>query len=135
MKHPDTDALLQAILETLQEPERTSVQQHVSGCPECAAQMKELESQVQTITRVAFPSVEIVPPRLPVRHAAGKSILKAAAVLVLGFLMGYATAHLAEREPRSIVGQRLQPTTIPVSTTRNTPSEAIDCATLLRSPR
>jgi hypothetical protein len=136
MKHPETDTLLQAILETLQEPELTSVQHHVSGCPECAAHWKELEGQVQTITGVAYPSGEIVPPRLPARHVLGKSILKAAAVLVMGFLMGYATAHLAEEEPRTIVGQRLQPATIPVTTTRNTPSEAIDCATLLlRAPR
>ena len=127
MNHPDEDMLLQYVLETLDEAGAREVRVHIDACAACRHTCVTMESQVQQMGSATFP-VDI--PSLPLprsmRRTHAMFILRAAATLIVGFMLGYATALMSRPEKEIVTGQQYTPTVPRVSISRPTPCEQVD---------
>jgi hypothetical protein len=108
MMHLDEDTLLKFVLETLEGQDRSAVAKHLAKCERCAALKQTLQMRVD---RLATIDMDIDVPRAP-RIGAPESHAQTwrwVAVLVVGFLLGYLSAHLSDTERPIPVPQRLTP--------------------------
>jgi hypothetical protein len=132
MNHPDEDTLLKFVLEVLDASEARDLKSHVDACASCRRTCNTLERQVRQMGAVSFP---VETPDLPLPQAPRRSsamfILRAAAVLIVGFILGYATALIREPDMRVVISQQFRPTAPRVSVSHPTPCEQVD----IGSPR
>jgi hypothetical protein len=131
MTHPDGDTLLQFVLETLDESDNSAVREHLSACEECRERQRKLEGEITRLASVDLPVTMVAPPRLPWKVRLGSSVSKIAAVLAVGFLLGYATALLSNPVHPIPVQQRLIPAQGRVPSSGYVPCQQVD----LRTPR
>jgi len=103
MSHPHDDKLLELALELLDADASQAVRDHLRVCEECRARFERIE-RTNALLGGITPSADL--PALPVRRArvhAFRPILRAAAVLLLGFVCGYGTSLLVRPEPVTVV--------------------------------
>lgn len=126
MTHPDGDALLEFVLQTLDETENEVVRQHLSLCEQCKGEQRRLESDVKRLSTIDLPVEMVSPPRLPRTSRWLMPALKAAAVLAVGFLLGYATAQLSNPVHPIPVQQRLIPSRVAIPSSGYVPAKVVD---------
>jgi len=127
MMHPDEDTLLKYALEVLEGSEVEDVKRHLEVCDACRDQFHTIHEQLGRMKTVSFP---VETPDLPLPSTARRrtmsTVLRAAAVLLVGFILGYGTALLSEPQSSIVVSQQFRPKTPQVSVTRHTPAEQVD---------
>ncbi len=124
MNHISDDQVLAFVLGTLDEKERAQVAEHVTVCNDCAARVEEARREVNALggVQTVIPVPEIP---LPVnRGTVWREIVKAAAVLLVGFAIGWAVT--SQRAPEVV-------TVVPYAVNASAPvdsglvaSEAVD---------
>ena len=132
MTHPVDDKLLQLVLETLEEPDRTEVSQHMLHCVQCRNREQRLRQQSERIGNIEM-KIEI--PKLPSLPGTPRRFIPAwrwAAVLCIGFLLGFLTARLSDNSSPPIpVPQRLIPTHAPSSSSGYVTCRAFDLVSIV----
>lgn len=126
MIHPDGDTLLKFVLQTLDESENAAVREHVSACEQCREQEWKLEGEVKRLASIDFRVDMVAPPRLPRRSRLFSTVLRSAAVLAVGFVVGYATAELSNPVHPIPLQQRLIPAEIAVPHSGYIPCQEVD---------
>lgn len=109
MIHPDSDTLLQFILGTLAESDRSSVAEHLARCEKCSQIRQELLAEVQRLENIDIHVDTPAPPAFPRRSRRTLAASRWAAVLAAGFLLGYLTARIETPLPYVPVQQHLVP--------------------------
>jgi hypothetical protein len=130
MTHPNTDTLLKFVLQTLEEPDEPIVREHLAACDQCRELQQNMQREVQRLGRINLPIEIPVAPRLPRRLRVPMAVLRLAAVLAVGFLMGYATAQLSQPVSSVPVQQRLIPARVAEPSSGYIPCQAVDLKTM-----
>lgn len=125
-KHISEDTLLKFQLELLEGPDERRVREHLSGCEKCSRRLEDLQKQTDIIKSFELDIGETVYPLPRGRRVTFMPLLKAAAVLAIGFLAGYLTSELTRPHPVDVVGQTLIPKAQVTSISRYTPCEPTD---------
>lgn len=132
MNHLDGDTILKYALETLEPPEAHEVTTHLAVCPACRERRDALTDELRHISNLDWPVAGAVPARLPGRRSLPRFILKAAAILAVGFALGYTAARWSDRSEPPVVGQQYQPASVPVSLSQPPHCEDVDIARYYR---
>lgn len=124
IEHLNDDQMLGYVLHTLDTDEQQAVTNHLASCEKCQAAMEAVRRETETLADVHtdIPIPEIPAP--PVRIAVWREWLKIAAVLLVGFALGYAVKIQRPPEVVSVV-----PYAVNVSAPADTglvASEAVD---------
>jgi hypothetical protein len=104
MNHINDDKLLAYALEVSDsDAEHANIAAHLSDCAECRAQLEEIRKDIEVIGSVR-PSRQLleIPDRTQ-RHVTMPSILRIAALLIFGFVVGYGSSNLFFQEPVSVI--------------------------------
>ena len=97
--HPNDDTLLHYILGTLEVDMTQGVQDHLHSCPDCQSRLAAIRDDVALLRTAALP------PRVPEIPLPGDSfpisrtVIRAAAILVIGFSFGFLSATLFQDHP------------------------------------
>ncbi|HEX7571897.1 MAG TPA: hypothetical protein VF514_02310 [Bacteroidota bacterium] len=126
MTHPDADTLLKFVIQTLDESESSSVAEHLSVCEKCRDLRQKLLGEFARMGEVEFRIDTPEPPGLPRRLRMTLAVSRWAAVLAIGFLLGYLTAQLSDPVRPVVVQQRLIPTRGEVSSSGYISCQAVD---------
>ncbi|UCF77865.1 MAG: zf-HC2 domain-containing protein [Candidatus Eiseniibacteriota bacterium] len=101
MSHKSEDELLAYALEVIDDEEqRAGIEEHLDACPECRGQLESLKKDIELIggLRPCRQPFNIPTPRL--RESIAYSVLRAAAFVAIGFLVGVgASTRTQQREP------------------------------------
>jgi hypothetical protein len=103
MNHPNEDQLLSFALETdTNENEHREIADHLRTCDECRKSMATIEHDLRVIGGVR-PSRHAAPLARPRRRPITVyTLLKAAALIVLGVVVGYSSARLTAQQPATV---------------------------------
>jgi anti-sigma factor RsiW len=129
MTHPDADTLLKFVLQTLDESDTRSVMEHLQACEECRGLQQKLLGELARLGKIDFQIDIPSPPGLPRRSRLPLAVSRWAAVLAIGFLLGYMTAQLSDPVRPVVVQQRLIPTRAEASASRYVSCQALDATT------
>ena len=129
MTHPDADTLLKFALKTLDESDSSSVSAHLSVCEKCRVLQQKILGELARLEEVEIHTDVPAPPGLPRRLRLPLAVSRWAAVLAIGFLLGYMTAQLSDPVRPVVVQQRLIPTRAEVSSSGFVSCQAIDVTT------
>jgi hypothetical protein len=100
MTHKTEDQLLAYALEvTASDEERDDITAHLEACSECRERLESLEKDIELIGAVRPRRQALSMPQSSPRQTVGLAILRAAALIVVGFLVGLGTSSWADREP------------------------------------
>jgi hypothetical protein len=124
MIHPSDDKLLELALELFDDAETRSLQEHVSLCAECRARFERIRSNTDLLGSISPVSNAPPMPLWRARRPVLYPLLKAAALLVVGFLGGLAAADLVRKPEVNVVPSYLIVSSPPDSITRCPVSEA-----------
>ena len=130
MKHPDDDKLLKSVLQLLDEHEESELKNHLLQCDDCRARFERLRRETDVIGSI---EPEINKQIFPLPHARNityVTLLKVAALLLIGFMAGYGTSHLTSPECINVVGHQLKTSSPPESLTRYAACESVDMAVI-----
>jgi len=106
MNHFDEDILLKYSLDILDENKALSIKNHLAECDACTSQLNEAKKQLQVIGSFD-PMIENNNFLVPKRNNALSVWLKRAAVLIIGFIAGYATSVLSQTDQVTVIAQNL----------------------------
>ncbi|MBP1656998.1 MAG: hypothetical protein H6Q31_1599 [Bacteroidetes bacterium] len=127
MNHPDEDTLLKYVLEVLDTSDARELKGHLDACASCRLACDTIERQVRQLGTVSFP---IETPDLPLPASTRRPyvlyVLRAAAILLVGFVLGYTTALMREPEMQVVISQQFRPTAPRVSVSHPLPCEQVD---------
>jgi len=124
MNHPSEDQFLKLWLEVLDDGETRSVREHLQECSECRVRYERICAQTAALGSVR---ARIEPPAVPVKRTRVyrfSPLLKAAALLVVGFFGGLAAADLVRKPEIHVVPSYLIVSTPPDSVARCPVSDA-----------
>jgi len=107
MKHYDEDTLLKASLKILDSDEYKEVVKHLESCEECHAKYSAIVDGNEVIASYEPGLKPSIMPRLPERRAFKLRILNAAAVLLIGFGLGYVTGFANKPSMINVTKQTL----------------------------
>jgi hypothetical protein len=100
MTHRTEDELLAYALEVVDsDEERDAIAAHVAECPECRQRLEHLRQDIEVIGGVRPRRQVLRTPYPRQRLAVAHGIIRAAALVVLGFLVGLGASSWAGREP------------------------------------
>jgi anti-sigma factor RsiW len=126
MNHPNEDQLMKLALELLDTDETRQIEEHLAECEQCQQQLKELRRQTDMIGSIE-PEIDREYYPLPViKRFRSVTLLKAAALIIIGFLAGYGASQLSQPEPVNVVPQRIQVTSDEGSVKDFTVCESVD---------
>jgi anti-sigma factor RsiW len=126
MTHIDEDTLLKSVLEILDEPEETTVRDHLSSCAGCRQKLSELQRNIAALGAVDFPVIKETPRQMAKTTPLSLRVLRAAAVLAVGFLGGYVTAELSNPGQPIVVAQNFVPAPVAAPVTQYVSCEQVD---------
>jgi hypothetical protein len=126
MNHVDGDTLLKFVLETLDGQAEAAVRDHLSACDRCSQESGRLRAEIERMSGMEVRVGDINPPALPRRFRVLRTVSRMAAVLAVGFLLGYLTADLSNPSLPVAVQQRLIPNVVARTDTEYIPCAAID---------
>jgi len=133
MTHPDNDTLLRYALDTTDPGKRDTLQDHLSGCPECSEALAEISADMSLISEYhSSPDTRSRPaPPLPVlRYYSIRTAFRAAAAVAVILLGGYLATTPAGDTRVTVIPQRFTPPAIVIPAGEFAPCEAIDIAHL-----
>lgn len=120
-RHIGQDTLLKFALETLEAPAKTRVQTHLEGCSRCRKELGEIQGTMQTIEGVEVELPLEIPP-LPAARPRSMFWMRAAAILLVGFLLGFAASESRRSPTVAVVQQQILTRSPEVQ-----PAEFINC--------
>lgn len=131
MNHPTDDTLLRLVLELLDEDESHSVRGHLEMCADCRARYERMRANTDMLGSIS-PDVEA--PSLPSRTHVVRfhPLLKAAALLAVGFFGGFAASAVTNKPPVNVVPSCLVTSSPPDSIARYPVSDATAQCLVLR---
>jgi predicted anti-sigma-YlaC factor YlaD len=103
MNHLSEDKLLEYVLAIIEdESEIEAIENHLESCDDCRARLDNINKDIDAIAGVKSPIVPL--PQLPAKKSfrIGGVILRAAALLLFGFLTGYIVADYTRPEPVNV---------------------------------
>ena len=107
MKHISEDILLKSTLKLLENGEEASVQMHLSQCDECRNRYFQVKQENEIIGSFD-PQFEVEVPPLPkAKKITFMPLLKAAAILAIGFLTGFLVNEWARPNPVNVIPQNI----------------------------
>ncbi len=111
MNHPSDDLLLKAELELLDEPGARELAEHLAQCEPCRARMEKIQNDTRLLGEVRASGT--VPPLPKPRAQTGimYTLLKAAALLIVGFLAGFTASRYSCPPPVTVVQSYLTAST------------------------
>ena len=108
MNHIDNDTLLKFVLELLDDQENKRIQEHLSQCERCRATLENTQRQIDIIGSID-PEIDALHYPLPrAQHISFLPVLKAAALVLIGFVVGVGTANLHQPEQVNVVPQHIE---------------------------
>ena len=113
MNHYDDDILLKFVLEILDEQETTEVKDHISQCEQCQQRLEDIRKQTELIGNL---DLDIKAPEIPLpttKRIPMIRFLRAAAMILIGFSVGFGMAKMSSKEQVNIIPQRFQVTAAP----------------------
>ena len=126
MKHPDEDQLLNFGLHLLNVTESKELENHLLICKNCQDRLQKINSDIEVISGVEL-KIERSSFTMPkVKAYPFKSIMKMAAVLVIGFMVGYTTSFYLRPPQVNVIPHRLNVKSEPASIDRFTPCESTE---------
>ena len=105
MKHFDDDTILKFVLELLDDEESVNITEHLTKCEICTAKLRNLEKQNKLIASYN-PTMQEREIQKRENKINCSVWLKRAAVLLLGFLLGYSTSIIFQQNQVVISGQQ-----------------------------
>jgi len=126
MKHYDEDILLKLGLELLTKEEEKNIREHLSECEQCRETFSIIKGDINLIESFE-PDVEpeIIP--LPEKeNNKTRQLFKVAAILVVGFFVGFLTSDLSNPEKVIVVKQSIIKRTVMDSTGSFKTCEQVD---------
>lgn len=108
MCHFDKDTLYKYALDLLDDSDSKFIREHLKECELCEQKYNEIKDELDVISSYN-PELKIDIPQLPKQGNSGRIWLKRAAVLFIGFLLGYSTSTLMQPDKVEIVGQSFIP--------------------------
>ena len=126
MNHIDDDNLLKQALQLTDEEEEKRLNDHILQCEKCHTRFDQIKHQIDIIGSVE-PEIDI--PVYPLPRAKRMSFstwMRAAALLLLGFMMGYSVSQLSEPTDVNVIPQRLKIVSQSVSIAEFTSCEPVD---------
>lgn len=111
MNHPHDDDLLKFALELLDEQEAREIEDHTKNCRECRAKLARVREETNLLGSVQCAAAA---PEFPRKKANSRVLyvaLRAAALLLIGFLAGYGTSNLTCPPPVNVIAasEKLSP--------------------------
>ena len=106
MNHFDEEILLKYSLEILNENKVLLIKNHLIECDACTSKLNEAKKQLQVIGSFD-PMIENNNSLVPKRNNALSVWVKRAAVLIIGFIAGYATSVLSQTDQVTVIAQNL----------------------------
>ena len=107
-RHVSEEALLKLALGLLAVRSESRVRNHLKACPECRGLMEDVDRTLEQLKDVT-PEVSADIPVLPsLRHGRYKW-LRVAAVLAVGFGLGFVASESLRPPSINVVGQQLDP--------------------------
>jgi len=136
MTHPTEDALLSFALEVIEDPSaQEAIAAHLAGCPECAAHWSRLQRELGIIGGLRPRGRRLAMPGTQPRPARAMVLLRAAALLVVGFALGLGAAERAHRAPAFVAPAYMTLAPPPDSLRPYAVAEGTDAGLALRSSR
>lgn len=131
MKHLEDDELQKSVLQLLDEHEERQLQEHLLQCDDCRTRFDLLRQQTEIIGSLE-PEIEQPDYPLPrAKRAAYIGLLKVAALLLIGFLVGFGVSELSRPVHVNVVQQQLDIPTPSISVTRYASCEPVDIEVVL----
>jgi predicted anti-sigma-YlaC factor YlaD len=112
MIHIDEDLLLKYALQLLEDKEQTKIQEHLIKCDQCKKHYESIKSDIELIGSIELDVEQEVIPLPKKKLKITKQWIRAAAILIIGFFIGYITANLAHPVKVEVVKQKLLTKTI-----------------------
>ena len=107
-RHVSEDAMLKLTLGLLNARSDSRVRNHLKKCPECRGLMEDVDRTLEQLKDVT-PEVTADPPVLPSLRR-GRSIwLRAAAILAVGFALGFLASESLRPPSFNVVRQQIDP--------------------------
>ena len=128
MKHPDDDSLLKSVLELLDEHEASELKNHLRQCDDCRKRFERLRREMNIISSIEPKINQQTFPLPRSNNITYVTLMKAAALLIIGFMAGYGVSHLSSPECVNAVGHQLKPSAPPESLMRYAACESVDMA-------
>ncbi len=107
-RHASQDTLLKFALDTLEAPAKGRVQSHLDGCSRCRKELSEVRETMRTIEGVRVDAPLVVPP-LPMARPRSMFWMRAAAILFVGFLLGFIASESLRSPTVTVVQQQIIP--------------------------
>jgi len=105
MDHINEDQILKFVLELLEDEENTIVNEHISNCLECREEYKKILSDIDELKSLR-PEIPVPAFNLPAKkNRKFMKIVRVAAVLLIGFSLGYVTSANTKSCEVNVVGQ------------------------------
>ena len=98
MKHISEDKLLEFALETCEKSERSAIEDHLEVCAGCRESLERVRSDIELIGSIR-PDTGFIAQPIPERKSILPGIMRIAAVIALGFVLGYGSSSLTKTEP------------------------------------
>jgi len=106
MKHYDEDTLLKQALGLLDLEERQRLDAHLNECESCRRGYRDLQEQIGVLGSVQVEKRWEAPPLPKTKFVSLNPLLRAAAILILGFAIGYFTSELSRPPAVNVVPQQ-----------------------------
>ena len=103
MTHINEDELLKYALEiTATEAERSEIADHLDGCDYCRERLLTMQGDIEIMGSIKGHGFALLRPVRRGKRYWIQRIVRAAALLLLGFLAGLGVSDLSHREPQNI---------------------------------
>jgi anti-sigma factor RsiW len=130
-RHASQDTLLKFALDTLEPPAKTRVQAHLDGCSRCQKELADVQETMRTIECVNVEMPVEIPP-LPTARPRSTFWMRAAAILFVGFLLGFVAAESRRSPTVAVVQQQILPRSPEIQTAEFISCEEVDLSVNLR---
>jgi len=108
MKHLEEDMLLKLVLGVLEEREERELQAHLALCQECQVKREKMVKDTEIIGSMKLDTGSLKIPMPKPTRISFMPLLRAAALLLIGFMVGFGSSNLSHREAVNVIPQRLQ---------------------------
>jgi len=108
-QHVSQDTVLKLALGLLEPPAEQRVRDHLRECARCLGLMEAAERTIRVIEDIT-PDATALLPVAPSRRPSRSGWLRVAAMLAVGFALGYFSSELLRSPAMTIVRQQIVPT-------------------------
>jgi hypothetical protein len=124
MKHINEDLLYKYALQLLDYKKEVDIREHLDNCDYCKNEFDNIEKRMNLIGSVDFKIDDSYSPA-PQKTFIYSTWIKSAAVLMIGFLLGYSASNIVRNDRVAVVGQTVIP-----QTTINDTTQFVECPTV-----